>query len=74
MTDLYATARLHPHTVTNAHLHLKKRLGSLKISSRCVTIKVDPRVWAVARKLSEGNPRRIEVVSATEVIVHNNPR
>lgn len=35
---------------------------------------VDRRVWKQARLLAGKDNRRIEVISETEVIVHNNPR
>lgn len=35
-------------------------------------IKIRPRVWKVAKRLSDGNCGRIEVLSETEILVHNN--
>ena len=35
-------------------------------------IKVDPRVWKIAVRLCKGNPKRIQIVSDAEVVVHNN--
>lgn len=37
-------------------------------------IRVDPDVWARVMVLAKGDTRRIQVVSAEEVFVHNNER
>lgn len=38
------------------------------------SVRVDPRVWSVAMDLCGGDPLRLEVVSSTEVVVHNQTR
>lgn len=43
-------------------------------STKVVHVVVDPRVWATARRLAEGDMRRVEIVDATTVVVHNHPR
>ena len=35
------------------------------------TVTVDPRVWAAALMLADGDALRIEVIHAEDVIVHN---
>lgn len=67
-------ARLHPQTVTNWTEHRKKVLRIKGKSSRITALRVDPRIWGTALELAEGNPRRLQVIDETTVIVHNNPR
>lgn len=43
------------------------------VNSETVIITVDPRVWKAALQLAEGNARRIQIVSETEVIIHDSP-
>jgi len=38
-----------------------------------LTIRVDPRIWASALAIADGNAKRIQVHSTTDVTVHNNP-
>ena len=67
-------ARLHPQTVTNYKEHARRAPRKGARSSRIATLIVDPRIWGTALRLSQGNPRRIEVIDELTVIVHNNPR
>ena len=70
-------ASVHPKTVT-AVSRGEKLSGSVpkraRRSSKVTLIAVDPRIWETAKKLAEGDPHRIEVINASEVIVHNHPR
>lgn len=66
-------ARLHPSTVSNWGEHRKKVLRIKGKSSRITTLQVDLRVWRTALALCEGNPRRLQVINAETVIIHNNP-
>lgn len=67
-------ARLHHATVSNWGDHRKKVLRIKGKSSRITTLRVDLRVWQTALTLCDGNPRRLQVIDAKTVIVHNNPR
>ena len=67
-------ARLHPRTVTDYGKHLRKVPRSRGNRAPITALQVDPRVWKTALALSEGNPRRIAVISELEVIVFNCPR
>lgn len=49
----------------------KPRRRSYRKAAVVVTITVDPQVWAVAMATADGETGRIEVVSATTVVVHN---
>ena len=66
-------ARLHPNTVSNYKKHARTTPKKGARSSRIATLRVDPRIWGTALELSQGNPRRIEVIDELTVIVHNNP-
>lgn len=66
-------ARLHPQTVTNWTEHRRKLPKGGRKASRITTLRVDPRIWEAALTLSQGNPRRIQVIDELTVIVHNNP-
>lgn len=37
------------------------------------TVRVNPEVWALALEQADGDARRIEMISATEVKIHNKP-
>ena len=50
--------------------HTQRRTVSAR-SSQPTTITVDPAVWATALKLADGDALRIEVLSATDVVVRN---
>ena len=70
-------SRLHEKTVQAAERHARS-FAARKGSARGHTVggpvhetKVDPQVWKVALELAGGHPRRIEVVSAQAVVVHN---
>ena len=70
-------SRLHEQTVQAAARHARS-FAARKGSARAHTVggpvtetKVDPQVWKVALELAGGHPRRIEVVSAQVVVVHN---
>jgi hypothetical protein len=68
-------ARLHPETVTNTDKHLKKKPRK-KPSVRKVDIKkIDPRVKAELTRMGfKLSDRRVEVITLSEVIIHNHPR
>lgn len=40
---------------------------------KVTTVTVDPQVWAAAMQIAGGNTARLEVRSATNVVVHNQP-
>lgn len=77
MNEVRDTARLAEQTVQAIArdevepiiVRRKRRVGGR--SSRVEVLKVDPRVMAAARRLAKGDMTRIEIRSATEVIVHN---
>lgn len=52
---------------------VRKRHTPRKARTRVSRVKVDPRVWDAAMKLAKGDPSRLTVVHATEVVVHNHP-
>lgn len=77
MNEVRDTARLAEQTVQAIArdevepiiVRRKRRVGGR--SSRVQVLKVDPRVMAVARRLAKGDMTRLEIRSATEVIVRN---
>ena len=40
-------------------------------SGQVTTIKVDRALWAAALRAADGNPRRLKIISSTEVIITN---
>jgi hypothetical protein len=75
--DKHAT--VHPATVTEYSEggHRRGRRAELgkrrPYSTTAETIQVHPEVWKIALARCAGDPRRIEVISATEVEIHNDP-
>lgn len=74
-TNIRRDASIHPRTVTDLS---KNRVKTRKASPRTRSkngkvnhIKVDLRVWKKAVQLAGKEMTRIEVISATDVIVHN---
>lgn len=71
-------ASLHPATVSDAARIIaeqrRPRRVSAPVNGPVRTSTVDERVWQTALDLCHGVLTRIERVSPTEVIVHNNPR
>jgi len=70
------TANLHPQTVTDAERHAAeiaaaKKKSPLKRASRVTKTTVNPRVWHMALVLSQGDHKRIKVLSETSVLVVN---
>jgi hypothetical protein len=65
------TAKLHPKTVSNHKQHTKKKPKKPATRVLTTSVKVDPRVWKVARKVAKGDNHRIQIISSEEVIVHN---
>lgn len=55
-------------------MHQRKRPKRGQKASHMIALRIDPRIWKTALDLSQGNPRRIEVINEQTVIVHNNPR
>lgn len=49
----------------------KKHAPAIRKSSKVRHIKVDPRVWRKSLQLAHRDLTRIEVLSSTEVVVHN---
>lgn len=45
-----------------------------RVESAVVSIKPDPELWAYALEAAGGDPRRVEVVSPTDLRIHNRPR
>jgi hypothetical protein len=71
MNKVRDRASLHPKTVSNYQAHIRKRRApSIRPGGR-YRIKVDPRVWRVAKRLAAGDMRRLVICSATEVVVRN---
>lgn len=52
----------------------KRNQATGSVSSAVLHIKVRPDVWAKALELCGGNPRRIQVIAADQVLIHNKPR
>lgn len=50
------------------------RVRRRRAESAVVSIKPDAELWAYALEVAAGDVRRIEVVSPTDVRVHNRPR
>lgn len=64
-------ASLHPTTVSEAAKHLQKRTRKAAPRNPVTIVKVDLRVWRKALELAGREISRIEVISPTNVIVHN---
>lgn len=76
MATLPQMASVHEKTVQRAEeLASSATIHSIRTGHRIRTVthyaKVDPRVWETALRLANGDPHRIRVVHATEVIVLN---
>lgn len=52
----------------------KKRHREPSRNGPVTVIQIDPLVWACAMELADGDAQRIRVLSATAVIVTNQPR
>lgn len=74
MTALPHVARLHHATVTRhsegERFLTRPRLSVVK-DSPVVTVKVAPILWDHALDAAGGDARRIEVISAVNLVVHN---
>ncbi|MEO7905147.1 MAG: hypothetical protein ABIR91_05145 [Candidatus Saccharimonadales bacterium] len=51
----------------------KRKNHKLSKNSPVATLQVSADVWQKALELSEGDARRIQIISTTEVVVHNHP-
>jgi hypothetical protein len=72
MNKVRDKARLHPATVSNYQNHVTKpRRLPRQLRGPSYQIKVDPRVWKVAKQLAKGDTARLVIVSDTEVVVRN---
>lgn len=73
MSELQDTTGLHESTVQNAEQHARqpRRRGPDQRPRTTLTrsVKVDPRVMKVAKRLVNGDVSRITIVDATTVIV-----
>lgn len=58
--------QLHLSAVT-----VKRRSPRRRLKPETAYIKVDARVWQAALRLAEDDVTRIEVLSPTEVVIHN---
>lgn len=73
-------ASVHEKTVQDAQKHAdahKKPRRRSRPTRKAVTtkeIKVDPRVWKAAFAAAGGDPSRLKIISATEVLVVNGTR
>jgi len=75
MPRLRKTVKVHEKTVQNAAnvVPLRRpRKPARKAGNMIGHIKIDERVWKVVMRLCKGNTERLEIVSETEVVVHNN--
>lgn len=74
-TPLPKMVRVHERTVQEAERHAaeyrprRQRKPTKTLEGR--RVKVHPEVWKTALRLAEGDPRRIKVMSAVEVLVTN---
>lgn len=75
MTALPQTARVHHATVTR-HSEGEKFLSRPRLrivkESRVFTVKVAPILWAHALDATDGDAKRIEVINAHSLVIHNN--
>jgi hypothetical protein len=76
MTPLPKMVNVHEKTVKRAQEHADKaKVYRIRTGHQHRTathyVKVDSRVWETAMDLAGGDPTRITVVHATEVIVNN---
>ena len=72
MTKVINSASLHPKTVTNYRDHVRVTVPSRsKRGSRMRVLRVDRRVLETAKKLADGDLRRLEIRSETCVVVRN---
>lgn len=74
MTALPQVARVHHATVTRhsegERFLSRPRLRVVK-EGPVATVKVAPLLWTYALDAADGDARRIEVISAANVIIHN---
>lgn len=79
MSQVQRTASVHPGTVTEYSRgeHRRGRRKELSdrrpYSTRAQSTQVHAEVWAIAVDSCGGDKRRIEVLSPTEVYIHNDP-
>lgn len=75
MKKITKDASLHERTVQKIaaeQVAVARRVRSMnRRTSGAWSIKVDPRVWAVALELADGDALRIRVIHSTEVLVVN---
>jgi hypothetical protein len=63
---------LHEHTVRNVgNVALPQRASRKAPRFEVTYVRVHPRVWKTALRLADGAPERLEVLSPTQVLVHN---
>lgn len=78
MTSVRKRASVAPATVTAVSKETVARSRTTKAPSRqrnpVTASQVHPEVMAVAFNLAGGDPRRLKIVSTTEVLVTNAPR
>lgn len=78
MTRVRERATVHPATVTKVSrgtVQRRKRARQVPVqrAPRLTRADVHPEVWATALGLAGGRASHLEVVSPTEVLVHNQP-
>ena len=73
MPRVRETCRLHPETVSNATSHTRLKTRKARTTLKLTYLKVDPEVWSKAKRLAGNDPRRIDIISPTTVIVRNYP-
>lgn len=71
MTKVRDSVRFHTNLDKLPEHGRKRAPRSPSKSSRITATQVDLRVWRTALKLSKGDRSRIEVISSSEVVVHN---
>jgi len=77
MPDFEEQASIHPRTVTEFSQGdivgpKRERVRSSRSVADNTYVKVHPEVWRLAVKAANNEPWRIEIISETEVYVHNN--
>lgn len=76
MTAVQQSASVHPQTITefskNPTTRRRRANGRSLITPEGWGLQVHPELWAEALALCGGHPGRIEILDATNVMIHNN--
>jgi hypothetical protein len=57
----------------NAAVHHRPRVSD-STRQPVTSVKPNPQAWALALRLADNDPRRLRIISETEIIVENKPR